>query len=146
MVQRFSLWVASTCVIALQTVSATSHHHDAATFDLLNAINVLQYAEITVFLGLFGLLLAIAKCHSEWIHHDDLRWHYFVFFTMFSMNFVSNALILPLRIFQLESIALGLVSTAILFCIRLTFDVFISMKSKSVWTKPAFMTKVKLIC
>ena len=142
MAQRSSLLIVISIAIILESTSATGHD-DHTSFDLLNAINVLQYTEVTVFIGLCGLLLAIAKCHAMWIHHDDLRWRYFVYFIIFSMNFVSNALVLVSRMFERQSIVLGLVSTATLLCVRLMFDLFISIKSKSVWTKPAFMTKVK---
>lgn len=101
----------------------------------------MMYCELFFFFGVCGLCLVAAKCYALWIEHDDLRWHYFVYFVIFAMNFTSNSVLFVLRIFERGSTALGIVAIAALICFRIAFDLSLSIHSQAVWTKPAFLTK-----
>lgn len=110
--------------------------------EFLDVIDLILYSQLFIFIGLGIFILLISKLWGCYKKHDEIRYSYFIYFILFSLNFVNNSIILILRIFEQQQYILGGCAVLILFITRLYFDLSITINSKSIWTKSAFISKV----
>ena len=108
----------------------------------LNIIDMIVYGQLLAYIGISICILIIAKLYSICTHHDDIRYSYFIYHIIFSLNFFSNSIVFTLRIFEQKYFILGACAVLIMFILRLIFDISTTVKSKQIWIRPSFISKV----
>ena len=132
--------------VDISIIRAPIQSEEEFVFELLDLIDIVLYSQTFTFIGLCIVVLFIAKINGVYLNHDNIRYSYFIYFIVFSLNFFANSITFVLRIFEQNHIILGIVSVCILLLCRLIFDVSITINSKETFIAPAFISKVEYIC